>query len=152
MKLFFNKYSTFLKSAEKSGFLGICESVVRNSSSAAECVNIKDTVFLPKTDFPARIKSTERSRLDAELAVNFRFSSLYGWQYSRKDLPEFVLLDGPPYANGSLHVGHAINKIMKDFVVKSKIASGHRIRFQPGWDCHGLPIELAVRKSTNVST
>lgn len=116
-------------------------------------INLKETVFLPKTDFPTRIKSTERSQLDAELAHVSKFSSLYEWQRNssdRKSLPEFVLLDGPPYANGLLHVGHAVNKIMKDFVVKSQIASGHRVHFQPGWDCHGLPIELAVRRTHEV--
>jgi hypothetical protein len=120
---------------------------------AEEKLDLKETVFLPKTDFSARVKSAERSRLDAELSSDSNFSSLYEWQRNaseRTKLPEFVLLDGPPYANGSLHVGHAVNKIMKDFVVKSKIAAGYRVRFQPGWDCHGLPIELAVRKSQKV--
>lgn len=119
----------------------------------SEKINLKDTIFLPKTNFAIRIKSTERSRLDAELFTASNLGSLYEWQRDatdRQSMPEFVLLDGPPYANGSLHVGHAVNKIMKDFVVKSKIASGHRVHFQPGWDCHGLPIELAVRKSQEV--
>lgn len=122
---------------------------------AEEKLNIKKSVFLPKTEFPVSVKSTERSRLDAELSAKSGLLSLYDWQRGsdeRRSLPEFVLLDGPPYANGSLHVGHAVNKIMKDFTVKSKIASGYKVRFQPGWDCHGLPIELAVRKSHEVST
>ncbi|PIO60924.1 tRNA ligase class I, partial [Teladorsagia circumcincta] len=59
----------------------------------------------------------------------------------------FELLDGPPYANGVVHTGHAINKILKDFIVKSRIALGYRVRFRPGWDCHGLPIELKINKS-----
>uniref|UniRef100_A0A1I7TTI7 isoleucine--tRNA ligase n=1 Tax=Caenorhabditis tropicalis TaxID=1561998 RepID=A0A1I7TTI7_9PELO len=58
----------------------------------------------------------------------------------------FELLDGPPYANGEAHTGHAINKILKDFIVKSKIGLGYRVRFRPGWDCHGLPIELKIGK------
>lgn len=64
----------------------------------------------------------------------------------------FELLDGPPYANGDAHVGHAINKILKDFVVRSQVYSGKRVLFCPGWDCHGLPIELKVlRDSQKVS-
>jgi isoleucyl-tRNA synthetase len=58
----------------------------------------------------------------------------------------FLLLDGPPYANGRAHVGHAVNKILKDFVVRYKMSSGHRVRFRPGWDCHGLPIERKVEQ------
>ncbi|RCN41881.1 hypothetical protein ANCCAN_12154 [Ancylostoma caninum] len=59
----------------------------------------------------------------------------------------FELLDGPPYANGVAHTGHAINKILKDFIVKSRIVLGYRVRFRPDWDCHGLPIELKISKS-----
>lgn len=58
----------------------------------------------------------------------------------------FELLDGPPYANGDVHVGHAINKILKDFVVRSQVYSGKRVLFRPGWDCHGLPIELKIAR------
>lgn len=64
----------------------------------------------------------------------------------------FTLMDGPPYANGSVHVGHAINKLLKDFIVKSKVAAGHNVQFRPGWDCHGLPIELKIRKTQGVSS
>ncbi|VDM68650.1 unnamed protein product [Strongylus vulgaris] len=63
----------------------------------------------------------------------------------------FELLDGPPYANGAAHTGHAINKILKDFIVKSRIALGYKVRFRPGWDCHGLPIELKITKNVQVS-
>jgi isoleucyl-tRNA synthetase len=58
----------------------------------------------------------------------------------------FTLLDGPPYANGPAHVGHALNKLLKDFIVRHRMATGHRVRMRPGWDCHGLPIEIAVEK------
>lgn len=72
---------------------------------------------------------------------------MYMWQLEdRKNNKLFELLDGPPYANGEAHTGHAINKILKDFVVKSKIGLGFRVRFRPGWDCHGLPIELKIGK------
>lgn len=119
-------------------------------STEASSINIKDTVFLPKSDFPVLVKPTERSRLDAELALAADFSGIYSWQRERK-AKEFCLLDGPPYANGSLHVGHAVNKILKDFIVKSRILLGEKVKFEPGWDCHGLPIELAVRKNYKVS-
>ena len=60
--------------------------------------------------------------------------------------PRFVLHDGPPYANGAIHLGHAINKILKDIVVKSRTLDGFDAPYMPGWDCHGLPIELQVEK------
>src|SRR5215204_5982803 len=60
--------------------------------------------------------------------------------------PRFVLHDGPPYANGSIHIGHAANKILKDIIVKSRTLDGHDAPYIPGWDCHGLPIELQVEK------
>lgn len=62
------------------------------------------------------------------------------------------MLDGPPYANGNPHVGHAINKILKDFIVKSKALDNNRVFYQPGWDCHGLPIELKIKKENQVLT
>lgn len=109
-------------------------------------------VFLPKTSFRVHIKSNERAALDSELADFAHFSDFYHWQLNapeRQVLPLFELLDGPPYANGPPHVGHAINKILKDFVVRSRVASGHRVIFRPGWDCHGLPIELKIAKNAH---
>ncbi|KHJ91526.1 putative isoleucine--tRNA ligase [Oesophagostomum dentatum] len=72
---------------------------------------------------------------------------LVEFHFCTPTLFRFELLDGPPYANGVAHAGHAINKILKDFIVKSRIALGYRVRFRPGWDCHGLPIELKITKS-----
>ena len=63
-----------------------------------------------------------------------------------KGSKKFILHDGPPYANGDIHIGHAVNKILKDIVVKSKTISGYDTPFIPGWDCHGLPIELMIEK------
>ena len=63
---------------------------------------------------------------------------------ARQDAPSYVLHDGPPYANGPLHLGHALNKCLKDFVVKSKTMAGFNAPYVPGWDCHGLPIEIKV--------
>nr|CAD7588297.1 unnamed protein product [Timema genevievae] len=72
------------------------------------------------------------------------FSSLYAWQRKNVTGPDFVLHDGPPYANGKPHMGHAINKILKDITLRHKLLQGHKVHYVPGWDCHGLPIELKV--------
>lgn len=104
----------------------------------------KDTLNLPHTNFPMKANLAQREP-----------SILAGWQelnlYQRigeknKGKPKFILHDGPPYANGELHLGHAINKSLKDFVVKAKSLSGFDAPYIPGWDCHGLPIEHNVEK------
>jgi isoleucyl-tRNA synthetase len=104
----------------------------------------KDTLNLPQTDFPmkANLAQREPQRLKQWQAMNL-------YQRVREasaGRPAFILHDGPPYANGELHVGHAINKILKDFIVKSRTLSGYDAPYVPGWDCHGLPIELNVEK------
>ena len=104
----------------------------------------KATLNLPQTDFPmkANLAQREPDRLKAWEAMD-----LYGQiRQASKDKPTFILHDGPPYANGQLHVGHAINKILKDIIIKSKTLSGFNAPYVPGWDCHGLPIELNVEK------
>ncbi|MDX8381991.1 MAG: isoleucine--tRNA ligase [Ghiorsea sp.] len=109
-----------------------------------ETFNYKDTVFLPKTDFPMRgnLPVNEPKRLalweEANLYAQIR--------EARKDAPKFILHDGPPYANGSIHIGHAVNKVLKDIVVRSRTMSGFDAPYVPGWDCHGLPIELKVEE------
>jgi isoleucyl-tRNA synthetase len=108
--------------------------------------NYKDTLNLPKTDFP--MKADLISREPARLA-QWEKASLYAQiQASRKDAPLFVLHDGPPFANGDVHMGTALNKILKDVIVKSKTMLGFRAPFVPGWDCHGLPIEFKVVKES----
>ncbi|KJH43608.1 hypothetical protein DICVIV_10385 [Dictyocaulus viviparus] len=105
-------------------------------------------VFLPRTSFVNHIKSSERGILDQQLADAGGLTTLYDWQQENRVFSKvFELLDGPPYANGAVHTGHAINKILKDFIVKSRLAVGYRVRFRPGWDCHGLPIELKIAKN-----
>ena len=104
----------------------------------------KATLNLPQTDFPmkANLAQREPERLKAWAEMN-----LYGQMREEgKGRPTFILHDGPPYANGELHVGHAINKILKDIIIKSKTLSGFDSPYVPGWDCHGLPIELNVEK------
>ncbi|XP_029729776.2 isoleucine--tRNA ligase, mitochondrial [Aedes albopictus] len=105
-------------------------------------VKYTDTINLPKSKFPARLSTEKRSELQERLRKTC-FSELYAWQ--RENLPaekEFVLHDGPPYANGDLHMGHAVNKILKDLILRHNIVTGTRVHYVPGWDCHGLPIEL----------
>ena len=104
----------------------------------------RPTIFLPKTDFPMRgnLPNNEPKRLkqweDADLHGQLR--------EARRNAPKFILHDGPPYANGSIHIGHAVNKVLKDFVVRSRSMLGFDVPFVPGWDCHGLPIELKVEE------
>ncbi len=104
----------------------------------------KSTLNLPHTDFPMRgnLAQREPERLKAwdklDLYKKIRAQS--------KGRPTFVLHDGPPYANGDIHIGHAVNKILKDIIVKSRTIDGFDARYIPGWDCHGLPIELMVEK------
>lgn len=104
----------------------------------------KHTLNLPTTSFPmkANLAGREPERLKA-----WQEQSLYEKiRLMSQDKPSFILHDGPPYANGHLHCGHALNKILKDIIIKSKTFSGMNAPFIPGWDCHGLPIELNVEK------
>ncbi|HEX3172501.1 MAG TPA: class I tRNA ligase family protein, partial [Burkholderiales bacterium] len=104
----------------------------------------KKTLNLPDTPFPMRGDLAKREPL-----------MLKAWQerklYERiraasRGRPKFVLHDGPPYANGDIHIGHAVNKILKDMIVKSKSLSGFDAPYVPGWDCHGMPIEVQIEK------
>lgn len=104
----------------------------------------KETLHLPQTDFPMK---AELSKREPAWLKEWEQSELYqSIQNARADAPVFILHDGPPYANGAIHVGHAVNKILKDIVVKSQVLAGKRAPYVPGWDCHGLPIELVVEK------
>lgn len=109
--------------------------------------NYKDTVLLPKTDFPMKAGLPQR---EPQILKKWESEKLYQKiQESRKDCPVYILHDGPPFANGDVHMGTALNKILKDVVVKSKTMAGFRVPFIPGWDCHGLPIEFKVVQSTS---
>ncbi|MGI8957427.1 MAG: isoleucine--tRNA ligase [Chthoniobacterales bacterium] len=108
--------------------------------------NYKDTLNLPKTDFPMKAGLTTR---EPEILRSWQEARLYDQiQTARAEADLFVLHDGPPFANGDVHMGTALNKILKDLVVKSKTMAGFRAPFVPGWDCHGLPIEYKVVKET----
>lgn len=104
----------------------------------------KSTLNLPNTAFPMRgnLAQREPQMLDA-----WQDADLYGViRNARAGHPVFILHDGPPYANGAIHLGHSVNKILKDMIIKSKTLSGFDAPYVPGWDCHGLPIELQVEK------
>jgi len=104
----------------------------------------KTTLNLPATDFPMRGNLANR---EPEMLKQWQQSGLYQKIRQVCDArPTFVLHDGPPYANGDIHIGHAVNKILKDIIVKSHTIDGYDARYVPGWDCHGLPIELMVEK------
>ena len=115
-----------------------------DTTTETETPDYKDTLFLPRTDFPMRAGLPKRepewlARWE-EIGVYHRLRAHAG------DRPPFALHDGPPYANGHLHIGHALNKILKDFVVRSAQMRGFDSRYVPGWDCHGLPIEWKIEE------
>jgi len=103
-----------------------------------------ETLFLPKTDFPMRAGLPQK---EPEILARWRENDLYGrLRAAGKGRPRFVLHDGPPYANGNIHIGHALNKILKDVVTRSQQMLGYDSNYVPGWDCHGLPIEWKIEE------
>ncbi|MDD4930305.1 MAG: isoleucine--tRNA ligase [Gallionella sp.] len=104
----------------------------------------KKTLNLPDTTFPMRGDMAKREpQMLALWQAQQRYQKI---RAVKRGLPSFILHDGPPYANGDIHIGHAVNKILKDIILKSKTLSGFDAPYVPGWDCHGLPIELQVEK------
>ncbi|MBA2253280.1 MAG: isoleucine--tRNA ligase [Nitrospirales bacterium] len=107
-------------------------------------MDYKATLNLPRTDFPMKANLPQR---EPEMLAWWEQERLYErLQEAGKARPLYVLHDGPPYANGRIHIGHALNKILKDIIVKSKTMAGFHVPYVPGWDCHGLPIEHQVLK------
>ncbi len=106
----------------------------------------RDTVFLPQTPFPMR---AGLPKLEPRILAGWAAQGLYGEMRRARQATGaelFVLHDGPPYANGAIHIGHALNKLLKDFVVRSQFALGKDVDYVPGWDCHGLPIEWKIEE------
>ncbi len=104
----------------------------------------KSTINLPETAFPMK---ADLSRREPAMVADWEERDIYGKQRRvAGGRPRFVLHDGPPYANGAIHIGHAVNKILKDIIVKSRSLDGFDAPYVPGWDCHGLPIEQQVEK------
>ncbi len=107
-------------------------------------MDYKETLNLPKTDFPMKANLYQR---EPDMLKRWEDLGLYERLASRADThPVFMLHDGPPYANGHIHIGHALNKTLKDIILKVKRMEGFHAPYVPGWDCHGLPIELQVEK------
>ena len=107
-------------------------------------MNYKDTVFLPRTDFPMRAGLPKK---EPEILQSWQQVDLYRkLRETRQGAPKFILHDGPPYANGQLHIGHALNKILKDVINRSQSMLGKDANYVPGWDCHGLPIEWKIEE------
>ncbi len=108
-------------------------------------MDYKDTLNLPQTDFPMKANLGQK---EPQMLEFWKNSEIYKkLQEKNKDGRRYLLHDGPPYANGNIHIGHALNKILKDIIVKFRSMQGYYSPFVPGWDCHGLPIELQVDKN-----
>jgi len=113
-------------------------------TDAPEPKDYKDTVFLPKTDFPMKAGLAQK---EPAIAAQWEEDNLYGkLRAARKGRERFVLHDGPPYANGDIHMGHALNKVLKDIIVRAQTLTGKDAPYTPGWDCHGLPIEWKIEE------
>ena len=113
-----------------------------NPDEAIDVTDYKQTLNLPKTDFPMRGNLAKR---EPEMLARWEEQGIY--EHIRKHSegrPKFILHDGPPYANGDIHIGHVVNKVIKDMIVKSRQLAGFDSPYVPGWDCHGLPIENKV--------
>src|SRR5690242_20671416 len=107
-------------------------------------VSFKDTLNLPRTDFPIR---PNHAIDDKEVLERWQQQNLYEKAFeAHRGKEKYILHDGPPYANGNIHLGHAYNKIIKDIITKAQRMEGKHVPVTPGWDCHGLPIELKVSK------
>ena len=121
-----------------------CDGSIMNDAPAEPNRDYRDTVFLPQTNFPMRGDLPKK-----EPAILARWEAMDLWGQMRaaaKGRPSFILHDGPPYANGSLHIGHALNKILKDVINRSRQMAGYDANYIPGWDCHGLPIEWKIEE------
>ena len=112
-----------------------------SEASLETAKSYKETVLLPQTNFSMRANAVKR---EPELQKYWAEKAIYQNQAENNSGEPFTLHDGPPYANGDLHMGHALNKILKDIINKYQILQGRKVRYVPGWDCHGLPIELKV--------
>ena len=115
---------------------GIIRSYASNSSKKYSA-----TLNLPNTKFPLSLKNGVAVEREKQLQKTCDFMGLYEWQENQDRDKTFILHDGPPYANGATHVGHALNKILKDIINRYKVLNGYKVHYIPGWDCHGMPIE-----------
>jgi isoleucyl-tRNA synthetase len=114
-----------------------------DSTTTETGLDYKSTLRLPRTDFPMRAGLPQR---EPEWLARWERLRIYDRLREKRGRPPYELHDGPPYANGNLHIGHALNKILKDFVVRAQQMLGHDSLYVPGWDCHGLPIEWKIEE------
>ncbi len=122
--------------------------MIENNCGGME-MDYKDTLLMPKTEFPMRGNLPKR---EPDMQAKWEEMNIYEKVQKRTEgRPLFILHDGPPYANGDIHMGHALNKILKDFIVRYKSMSGYHAPYVPGWDTHGLPIETALTKNKKVN-
>ncbi len=112
-------------------------------TALAMTTDYKNTVFLPKTDFPMRAGLAQK---EPEILKFWEEQKVYEKLAARDKANSFILHDGPPYANGNIHIGHAMNKILKDVANRAEAMQGKRVAYVPGWDCHGLPIEWKIEE------
>ncbi|BFZ11695.1 hypothetical protein BsWGS_14734 [Bradybaena similaris] len=123
--------------------------IPKNEKSNTKSKRYSNTLNLPQTSFPLSMKNGAAAQRELEIQQTKGFQSLYQWQRKQNWDKEFVLHDGPPYANGRLHVGHVVNKVLKDIMNRYKVMKKHKVHYVPGWDCHGMPIE--TKAITNMS-
>jgi isoleucyl-tRNA synthetase len=132
--------------------------ILRAAVQKPATIKWSETLALPKSTFPARPTALQLEQYRQRCA-----DDLYTWQRANRPQViqsangdkvdnDFILHDGPPYANGAVHVGHALNKVLKDLVLRSQLAKGKRVHYRPGWDCHGLPIELKALQAQRTET
>jgi isoleucyl-tRNA synthetase len=132
--------------------------ILRAAAQTPAAFKWSETLALPKSTFPARPTPSQLEQYRQRCA-----DDLYSWQRANRPQViqtasraqvnnDFILHDGPPYANGAVHVGHALNKVLKDLVLRSQLAKGKRVYYRPGWDCHGLPIELKALQAQRTKT
>ena len=115
-----------------------------NDTRANAQRDYRDTVFLPQTSFPMR---GDLPKKEPQILARWDAMDLWGkLRAASNGRPKFILHDGPPYANGHLHIGHALNKIHKDVINRAQQMAGKDANYIPGWDCHGLPIEWKVEE------
>ncbi|ORY90370.1 isoleucyl-tRNA synthetase [Syncephalastrum racemosum] len=129
-----------------------CRALTTTSAAVAKKNPYSETLLLPKTPFPLRADAVNREHQFRDRCMK----DLYEWQLAKNPGDKFILHDGPPYANGDVHSGHAMNKILKDIINRYKVLRGRKVMYRPGWDCHGLPIELKAleqirKKGTELS-
>ena len=104
----------------------------------------KASLNLPHTEFPMRARLAQR---EPDILQKWQELDIYSYLRSQRvGRQKWVLHDGPPYANGAIHIGHAVNKVLKDVINKSRLLMGYDVPYVPGWDCHGLPIEVSIEK------